>query len=394
MLVTRLLLALAVTGLAGIAAAAETSAVPDPAAVAPAVTVVPAIQRELVEEAVVTGTLVPRDEIMVSPEIEGFRITDLMVEEGARVEKGQVLARLSREMIETQEASNAAAIAKAEASIVQTQSQIVQSEAAEVEANLALERARALVKTGNATAVILEQRISTTQSNQGKLAAARGGLQLAQAELASAKAQAAEIAVKRARTEIRAPESGIVNRRTARIGATATAIGEPLFRLIARGEIELEGEVPETAMPRLKVGDPARLDLIEGRTLAGRVRRIDPEIDRATRLGKVRISLAPDPALRIGAFARGRVEVARRTGVTVPLSAVLYRADGSANVLIARDGKVEARRIVPGLSAAGYLEVRSGIAADEAVVARASSFLRDGDRVRAVQAATADAAAK
>lgn len=394
MLVTRLLLALAVTGLAGIAAAAETSAVPDPAAVAPAVTVVPAIQRELVEEAVVTGTLVPRDEIMVSPEIEGFRITDLMVEEGARVEKGQVLARLSREMIETQEASNAAAIAKAEASIVQAQSQIVQSEAAEVEANLALERARALVKTGNATAVILEQRISTTQSNQGKLAAARGGLQLAQAELASAKAQAAEIAVKRARTEIRAPESGIVNRRTARIGATATAIGEPLFRLIARGEIELEGEVPETAMPRLKVGDPARLDLIEGRTLAGRVRRIDPEIDRATRLGKVRISLAPDPALRIGAFARGRVEVARRTGVTVPLSAVLYRADGSANVLIARDGKVEARRIVPGLSAAGYLEVRSGIAADEAVVARASSFLRDGDRVRAVQAATADAAAK
>ncbi len=394
MLVTRLLLALAVTGLAGIAAAAETSAVPDPAAVAPAVTVVPAIQRELVEEAVVTGTLVPRDEIMVSPEIEGFRITDLMVEEGARVEKGQVLARLSREMIETQEASNAAAIAKAEASIVQAQSQIVQSEAAEVEANLALERARALVKTGNATAVILEQRISTTQSNQGKLAAARGGLQLAQAELASAKAQAAEIAVKRARTEIRAPESGIVNRRTARIGATATAIGEPLFRLIARGEIELEGEVPETVMPRLKVGDPARLDLIEGRTLAGRVRRIDPEIDRATRLGKVRISLAPDPALRIGAFARGRVEVARRTGVTVPLSAVLYRADGSANVLIARDGKVEARRIVPGLSAAGYLEVRSGIAADEAVVARASSFLRDGDRVRAVQAATADAAAK
>lgn len=394
MLVTRLLLALAVTGLAGIAAAAETSAVPDPAAVAPAVTVVPAIQRELVEEAVVTGTLVPRDEIMVSPEIEGFRITDLMVEEGARVEKGQVLARLSREMIETQEASNAAAIAKAEASIVQAQSQIVQSEAAEVEANLALERARALVKTGNATAVILEQRISTAQSNQGKLAAARGGLQLAQAELASAKAQAAEIAVKRARTEIRAPESGIVNRRTARIGATATAIGEPLFRLIARGEIELEGEVPETAMPRLKVGDPARLDLIEGRTLAGRVRRIDPEIDRATRLGKVRISLAPDPALRIGAFARGRVEVARRTGVTVPLSAVLYRADGSANVLIARDGKVEARRIVPGLSAAGYLEVRSGIAADEAVVARASSFLRDGDRVRAVQAATADAAAK
>ncbi|KQP61562.1 RND transporter MFP subunit [Methylobacterium sp. Leaf399] len=393
---TRLVLALAasVLGSAGLAAA-EPSTVPDAAALAPAVTVAPAARRELVEEAVVTGTLVARDEILVAPEVEGFRITELLVEEGARVEKGQVLARLSREMVETQEAANRAAIAKAEASIVQARSQIVQSQAAQTEANLSLERARSLVKTGNATAVTLEQRVSAAESGEGRLASARGGLQLAEAELASARAQASEIALRRARTEIRAPEAGIVNRRTARVGATATAVGEPLFRLIARGEIELEGEVPETAMPRLEVGDPARLDLDEGRTLGGRVRRIDPEIDRATRLGKVRISLDPDPGLRIGAFARGRVEVSRREGVTVPLSAVLYRADGGAGVLVAVDGRVEARKIVPGLSAKGLLEVRSGVEADEAVVVRASSFLRDGDRIRMVRAAVAaDAAAK
>lgn len=373
--------------------AAETAAVPDAALVAPAVTVVPAARHELVEEAVVTGTLVPRDEIMVAPEIEGFRITELLVEEGARVEKGQVLARLSREMIETQEASNVAAIAKAEASIVQARSQIVQSEAARIEANLSLERARALIRTGNATAVTMEQRISAAQGGEGRVASAQGGLQLAQAELASARAQGSEIALRRTRTEIRAPEAGIVNRRTARVGATATAVGEPLFRLIARGEIELEGEVTETSMPRLTVGAPVRLDLDEARTLAGRVRRIDPEIDRNTRLGKVRIGLDPDPSLRIGAFARGRVEIARRVGIAVPLSSVLYKADGGANVLVVADGRVEARRIVPGLSAGGYLEARSGIRADEVVVARASSFLRDGDRVRSVAAAL-DAASR
>lgn len=390
----RLLVIAAMALASGVAQAAETSVVPDAAALAPAVTVVPALRRELVEEAIVTGTLVARDEILVAPEIEGFRITELLVEEGARVEKGQVLARLSREMIETQEASNVAAIAKAEAAIVQARSMIVQSEAAQVEADLALERARSLVKTGNATAVTLEQRVSTSQSAQGKLASARGGLQASQADLASAKAQANEIALKRARTEIRAPEAGIVSRRTARVGATATPTGEPLFRLIARGEIELEGEVPETAMPRLKLGDPVRLDVDETRTLGGRVRRIDPEIDRSTRLGKVRISLDPDPALRIGAFARGRVEVTRREGIAVPLSAVLYRADGVASVYVAAGGKVEARRIVPGLSAGGMIEILSGVTADEAVVARASSFLRDGDRVRAVSAVAADAAAK
>ncbi len=169
------------------ALAVESAAVPDAAAIAPAVTVVPAESREIVERAVVTGTLVPRDEILVSPEVEGLRITELLVEEGDRVTKGQVLARLSLEMIATQEASNAAAIARAQASIVQAQSQIVQAEAANIEAKQALERAQALAKTGNATAAVLEQRISAAQGAEGRLAAAKGGLQSAQADLATAR---------------------------------------------------------------------------------------------------------------------------------------------------------------------------------------------------------------
>ena len=368
--------------------AVETAAVPDAAAIAPAVTVVPAESREIVERAVVTGTLVPRDEILVSPEVEGLRITDLLVEEGDRVTKGQVLAKLSLEMIVTQEASNAAAIARAEAAIVQAQSQIVQAEAANVEARQSLERAQALSKTGNATAAVLEQRVSAAQGAEGRLAAARGGLQSAQADLATARAAGAEIALRRARTDIRAPEAGIINRRTARIGATATAVGEPLFRLIARGEIELEGEVPETSLARIQVGNPASLDLDDGRQLRGKVRRVYPEVDRATRLGKVRIRLGDDPVLRIGAFARGNVEVARRTGVAVPVSSLLYAADGRASVLVAKDGRVEARPVTTGLSAEGFTEIRAGVAAGESVVARAGSFLRDGDRVRPVPANT------
>ncbi|GJE36729.1 HlyD family secretion protein [Methylobacterium persicinum] len=366
------------------AQAVEPATVPDAAALAPAVTVVAARKQEIVETAVVTGTLVPRDEILVAPEVEGLRITELLVEEGDRVAQGQVLARLSSEMIATQEASNAAAVARAEAAIVQAQSQIVQAEAAEVEARLSLERAQSLMKTGNATAAVLEQRASAAQGAVGRLAAARGGLKAAEADLATAKAAGAEIALRRARTDIRAPEAGIVSRRTARVGATATAVGEPLFRLIARGEIELEGEVPENWLARMKVGDPARLSLDQGREVAGSVRRVYPEVDRMTRLGKVRIRLAPDPALRIGAFARGTVEIARREGVSVPVASLIYAADGQASLLVVKDGRVEARTVTTGLSADGVTEIREGVAAGERVVARAGSFLRDGDRVRAV----------
>ncbi|MFY9292029.1 MAG: efflux RND transporter periplasmic adaptor subunit, partial [Methylorubrum rhodinum] len=70
---------------------------------------------------------------------------------------------------------------------------------------------------------------------------------------------------------------------------------------------------------------------------------------------------------------------------------VLYAADGTATVLAVAEGRVAARRVETGLSAEGFTEVRSGIAAGETVVARAGSFLRDGDRVRPVLPATAAA---
>ena len=76
--------------------------------------------------------------------------------------------------------------------------------------------------------------------------------------------------------------------------------------------------------------------------------------------------------------------MARRTGLAVPVSSLLYAADGRASVLVVKDGRVEARTVAPGLSADGFTELRSGVAAGESVVARAGSFLRDGDRVRAV----------
>ena len=68
----------------------------------PVVSVVNSVKREIAETIVINGTLVPRDEILVTPEIDGFRITDVLVEEGMFVERGQVLARLSRDLIDRQ----------------------------------------------------------------------------------------------------------------------------------------------------------------------------------------------------------------------------------------------------------------------------------------------------
>ncbi|GJE43005.1 efflux RND transporter periplasmic adaptor subunit [Methylobacterium soli] len=380
------LLALAL-GLPAWPARAETAPVPPRAGPVPAVSVVEAARREIVETLVVTGTLVPRDEILVTPEIDGYRITEVLVEEGMRVARGQVLARLSRDLIDRQLAQQSALVDKASAAVPQAQSSIEQAEAAETEARLGYDRARQLIQTGNATAVVMESRTAALRQAEGKLAFARNGLVIAKAELAQARAARDELELRLARTEIRAPEAGIVNRRTARVGMAASASAEPLFRLIARGEIELEGEVIETKLPLLREGSPAWIEIGAGARVPGSVRAVYPEVDKATRLGKVRVRLDPDPRLRIGTFARGAVELARTRGVSVPQASILYGGPQGSSVLVVAGEAVEARAVRTGLSDDDDIEIRSGLAPGERVVARAGSFLRDGDRVRPVLAA-------
>ncbi|MEE7492223.1 efflux RND transporter periplasmic adaptor subunit [Methylobacterium oryzae] len=355
---------------------------------APTVSVVEATRRETVETVTVTGTLVPRDEILVTPEIDGYRVTEVLVEEGARVARGQVLARLARDLIDRQIAQQDALVAKSEAAVPQSQSNIEQAEAAETEARLGLERARSLMTTGNTTAVVMETRTSALRQAEGRLAFARNGLAMAKADLAQARAVRDELSLRLARTEIRAPEDGIVSRRTARVGLAASASSEPLFRLIARGEIELEGEVVETKLPQLREGAPAWIELGDGGRVAGRVRAVYPEVDKATRLGKVRVRLDPDPRLRIGTFARGGVELARSRGVSVPQASVLY-GGGRRSVLVVAGDRVEDRTVRTGIADEDAIEVRAGLNEGERVVARAGSFLRDGDRVRPVLEAAA-----
>jgi HlyD family secretion protein len=120
-----------------------------------------------------------------------------------------------------------------------------------------------------------------------------------------------------------------------------------------------------------------------GRPVEGRVRLISNEVDRATRLGKVRIALPAGSAARIGSFATGSVTIAGRPAIGVPASAVV-RSEAGASVMVVRDGRVEIRTVEPGMVDRGFSEIRGGLAAGEMVVARAAAFLRDGDEVRSV----------
>lgn len=367
----------------GPAAPAATTAAKDEGPLPPAVTVARVSQETFVETVMVTGTLVPRDEILVAPEIEGLRVLELKVDEGDEVKRGDVLATLVPTTLQAQVAQSDASLARADAGIARAESAIAEMEAKVKEADASLERARPLTKNGYLSESTFDTREATAKTMRAQLVAARDGLKLSHAEKEQVVAQRKELDWRLSNTDVKSPADGIVSRRTARVGGLAMSVGDPMFRIVARGEVELDAEVPEEPLGKIRLGQKAEIEVAGVGPVAGSVRLVSPEVEKATRLGRVRVFLGHDPRIRIGAFGRGKIETAESKGLSVPASAVLYDEKG-ATILIVRDNKVVAASVKTGLAAEGNVEIRSGVALDDLVVARAGTFLRDGDSVRPI----------
>jgi HlyD family secretion protein len=350
---------------------------------APTITVSKAGIDNFVETAAVSGSLVPREEILVSPEVEGLRVLELLADEGDKVKKGQVLARLVAEQLDAQLAQNDANLARSDAAIAQAQSQIVQFEAQSKEAAAQFDRAVPLKKSGYLSGATYDQRESAAHTTAAQLIAARDGLTAAKAEKAQVEAQRRELMWRRNNTEVTAPADGVISRRMARIGAMASTAGEPMFRIIQNGEIELDAEIVETELKKVKVGQNAVVTVPQNGDFEGKVRLVSPEVDKATRLGRVKIFLGENPVLRIGSYARGRIETARSRGLAVPSSAVTFD-QGLATVQVVKNDTVQKHSVTVGLVAGDLVEIKKGIDEGDLVVTRAGTFLRDGDVVRPV----------
>ena len=354
----------------------------------PSVTVAQAAAGTLAQTVLVTGTLVPREEVLVSPQIDQLAITSIAVEEGDRVSAGQVLATLSHDALDASLAQNAAQQARAEAAIAQAQNSIAEAQASRTQADAAYARAKDLVTSGITSRETYDTRQQAALVGSARLNASVNALRAAEADAALSRAQRQELQVRLDRTSIRAPTAGIVSRRTARLGAVVGMSGDPLFRLIADGAVELEAAVPETRLVQLHPGQPATLTA-PGGAVPAHVRLVAPEVSPTTRLGRVRV--APDTAGApgtIGSFARATIEVARQTGVVVPLSAVLFDPEG-AHIQVVHNGTVETRAVTVALRSAGKALLSQGVQAGDAVVSVSGTFVRDGDRVTAIVAGPA-----
>lgn len=236
----------------------KTAATPTEAA--PAVTVIQAAQSDFIDTVLVTGSFVPREEILVAPEVDGLRVLEIKAEEGDQVKKGDLLAVLVTEQIDTQLAANTAAQASASAAIERAKSSVLEMEARVAEAKAQLDRAKPLVASKYLSESVYDQRQVAYKAAEAQLQSAKGMLSQSEADKKQTEAQRAELEWRRGRAEVRAPADGIVSKRAGRIGSIATASalagGDTMFRIIQNGEIELDAEVAETHLWKVKAGPP------------------------------------------------------------------------------------------------------------------------------------------
>lgn len=357
---------LAASGLIALVAGACSKPKQEAAADPPlAVTVAQVELRPLSGGLAASGLLIPREEAAVTSELSGYRVSGVLVEEGAWVIRGQELARLDDTLLRSQIDQQAAALVQQE----------VAAERAESEAK----RVEGLDNQG-----VLSQEAIIERRLQAK--SARAGVAYAQAQLNDLK-------TRQTRMVIRAPVSGRVLERSVRPGDTASP-SATMFRIVRDGLVELDAETPESELSQIHPGDRVQVQIPSGATVDGAVRIVSPRVDAQTKLGHVRIALPSRPDLRAGGFGRAVFTAATRPTLAAPEAAIRFDADGPSMVVIQANDTARRVAVKTGRRAQGYVELTEGPPPGTRVALGGSAFLVEGDKVRPVAPGSAAPAAR
>ena len=322
---------------------------------APLISVMTPALKAVTSNITFSGGIAARYDMPIGNDGDTGRVVAVNVEAGDHVRRGQILAKLDDSVVIPQVNRLAASLEQAHA-----QAELSQAE---------YKRALGVAAAGALSAEDIEKRRATAVTDA--------------ANVKVAAAQLAESQARLKRTRITAPIDGVVLTRKAEVGQIANPGGEALFRVASGGEVEMRGQLAEQDLAQVKVGDAATVYLTGlPRAFTGRVRLLGAIIDPQTRLGEIRISLTPDPALRPGAFARGSVIIGKAQRPVVPQTAVLADSAGSYVFIVNGQGNAERRAVRVVDTGDDGIVIGSGLSGTERVVTTAGGFLRDGEPVQ------------
>jgi len=354
-------------------------------ALSPAIIAVRAKEAPITDRVLANGMISAVEEVLVAPQVDGVAIESLEADVGDRVEAGSVLATLSKDQLILQRSQLDANRAKALAAIAQLGAQLAEVESNSQESVKTATRARKLADKGTYSTVQAEQAEAQATAALARIRSVEESVKVAEADITLIDAQVRDVDLRLARTDVKAPVSGIITERGARVGAIASGASGPLFTMIKDGRLELRADIAESDMHRIAKGQSVKIHLIgAAEPVAGTVRLVEPTLNTTTRLGMARIEIEEGAKLRAGMFANAEIIVAERTAVTVPVTSVNITPAG-ADVLKIKNGTAKRTPVTTGIREAGMVEIIDGLISGDLIVAKAGAFVRDGDRVMPVE---------
>lgn len=345
------------------------------------VTVVIAREEPVTETIPIVGSLAAREEVQVHPLVQGRAIEHILVEVGQTVKKGDPLAVLDTTEARMLLDKNSVSGIRARAAVAVEESRLDVAEVRLTEAVKIVERSRALQPRGAVSQQVLEEHENAHARAVAEFSLAQQSRHLAEAEAALITRERHEIELAIERSTVRAPEDGLVLRRTARIGTLTSGSASPLFVLAKDAAVEFVAQVTETNIVRLAEGMTAAVTWAgQDTAVEGFVRLNAAELDPVTRSGEVRIELDGVTGLKPGMFARGTVRASARRNILLPGSAVRM-AGGTSNVFVVDNGLVKLRSVTVGTRQDGFVEITTGLRGGEMIVLKSSGFLKADETV-------------
>ena len=319
-------------------------------------------------EITVVGNLIGKATVSVAPRAAG-RVESVTVQLGDRVTRGQRLAKIEDFDIQEQ-------VKQAEAAQLVSEATIRQRDADLKLAQTNAERSRSLFERQ-----LLPKQ--TLDDNEARYQSAVAALDLARAQAAQSKARLDELRINLGNTIIASPVNGYVSKRSVDPGAFVSQ-NVPVVEVVDIATVRLVANVVEKDLKELQSGNTTRVqvDAYPGETFIGRIARVSPVLDPATRTAPIEIEI-PNPAARLkpGMYARVSVTTStKKQALVVPANSVVDLG-GRRGVFTPLNESAVFRALDLGTEQSDLVEVLGGLSEGDTVITTGSSALRDGDRI-------------
>ena len=343
-----------------------------------------------------TGTVKAKTTTEISANMMG-RIVSFPISEGDTVTRGQVIVEIDNSESKAQLLRAQGVLKEARASLTEV-ARSAESAAAGVrsaEANrqlaeLTFGRYKELFDRGSASAQEFDEARSRLSSAKAEVERARANEQAIlsknkqiNARIEQAEAEIANAKISQGYSRIAAPVSGIVVKKFAETGATATP-GAPLLSIEDNSQYRLEASVDESRSRSIRLGNrvSVRIEAIGEAEFLGSVAEILPTADPASRSSIVKIDLPAAPGLKTGLYGLARFPIEQKEALTIPASALTQRGQMSGVFVVGNDGIAHFRIVTTGKTSEGAVEILSGLSEGDEIAASNLDRLTDGIKVR------------